>query len=105
MEQVMFDNLEGNEPRPEMFMKPVALFKDPFRRGRHKIVLMEFYKTLDTPCGKYNIKYNRGVDTHCAIGVIRIQNFGLKAVQDEHEKANTIISKHATKKMWIAFCF
>ena len=52
MEQVMFDNLEGNEPRPEMFMKPVALFKDPFRRGRHKIVLMEFYKTLNTPCGK-----------------------------------------------------
>ena len=70
----MFDNLEGTEPRPEMFMNPVALFKDPFRRGRHKIVLMEFYKTLDTPCGKYHIEYNIGSIPVVLLVFIRIQN-------------------------------
>ena len=53
LEGVMYATFEAKEPRPELLMKPVALFRDPFRQGRHKMVLTEFYKTMDEPSGKY----------------------------------------------------
>ncbi|GFN88365.1 glutamine synthetase [Plakobranchus ocellatus] len=38
-----------NFPVEDRFMKPVALYNDPFRRGQHKIVLCEVYANDWTP--------------------------------------------------------
>ena len=37
----------------DMYLKPVELFNDPFRRGQSKLALCEVYETMDSPAGKY----------------------------------------------------
>ena len=34
----------------DTFLKPVAMFRDPFRGGKHKLVLCETYNFDNTPC-------------------------------------------------------
>lgn len=36
----------------DVFLKPVAIFRDPFLKGKNKIVLCEIYKYDKTPHGK-----------------------------------------------------
>ena len=36
----------------DMFLEPAALFKDPFRGGRHKILLCDVYDSEKKPVGK-----------------------------------------------------
>ena len=45
----MFDTYENVDPRPELTMKPVAMFPCPFRKGKNKIVLCEFYDKERVP--------------------------------------------------------
>ncbi|KAJ8321547.1 hypothetical protein KUTeg_000903 [Tegillarca granosa] len=47
----MFKTFEGVEPRKEMILKPVAMYRDPFRRGRNKIALCELWETMEKPAG------------------------------------------------------
>jgi glutamine synthetase len=36
----------------DVFLKPVAIFNDPFLKNNNKLVLCETYKYDKTPCGK-----------------------------------------------------
>lgn len=53
----MYDTPEQTLPCPELAFTPVAMFRDPFRQGRHKIVLCEaeYADKRDKTVGK-NIK-------------------------------------------------
>ena len=47
-----FDTAEYLDPRPELYLQPVALYKDPFRKGNHKIVYCELlYPSDKKPVG------------------------------------------------------
>ena len=37
----------------DMYLRPVAMFKDPFRRGKNKLVLCEVFKYNQEPAGQY----------------------------------------------------
>jgi len=37
----------------DMYLHPVALFRDPFRCGKHKLVLCEVYKYNKKPAGMF----------------------------------------------------
>ena len=39
----------------DVYLYPVAMFKDPFRRGNNKLVLCETYTYNGTPTGEFNI--------------------------------------------------
>ena len=41
----------------DMYLRPCAVFKDPFRRGKNKLVLCEGYKYNNDPAGRYNWPY------------------------------------------------
>ena len=41
----------------DMYLRPCAVFKDPFRRGKNKLVLCEGYKYNNDPAGRYNWQY------------------------------------------------
>lgn len=45
----IFDTFEDIDPRPECTMKPVTLYRCPFRKGKHKIVLCEVYDKERVP--------------------------------------------------------
>ncbi|KAJ8321546.1 hypothetical protein KUTeg_000902 [Tegillarca granosa] len=45
----MFKTFEGVEQRKELVLKPVVMYRDPFRRGRNKMVLCELWATMDKP--------------------------------------------------------
>ncbi|WAR22934.1 GLNA1-like protein, partial [Mya arenaria] len=53
-----YDSAEEIEPEPELATVPVAMCRDPFRQGRHKIVLCE-PEYIDRP-GQH-VEYNRRV--------------------------------------------
>ena len=36
----------------DVYLKPVSIFRDPFRRGKNKLVLCETYKYNRTPAGR-----------------------------------------------------
>ena len=38
----------------DVYLHPVAMFKDPFRRGKNKIVMCETYKYNKLPTGEGN---------------------------------------------------
>ncbi|CAC5398559.1 glnA [Mytilus coruscus] len=46
----MWDDVEGKpENFKEMILKPVAMFKNPFFRSPHKLVICEFWLNMETP--------------------------------------------------------
>ena len=47
------DQAEGSNS--DVFIKPVAIFKDPFLRGKNRLVLCETYKFDKTPHGKIKL--------------------------------------------------
>lgn len=57
-EEVSWWNFDGSSSgqaegsNSEVYLKPVALFKDPFMLGHNKIVLCETYNFDMKPCGK-----------------------------------------------------
>ena len=40
----------------DMYLYPVALFRDPFRRGKNKLVLCEVYDSNKDPAGKISAR-------------------------------------------------
>ena len=46
----LFDTIEDYDPRPELTLKPVAMFRCPFRKGKHKIVLCQPMDKERVPC-------------------------------------------------------
>jgi len=39
----------------DVFLKPVTLFRDPFRRGEHKLLLCETLKYNRKPTGEHRL--------------------------------------------------
>ena len=39
----------------DMYLHPIALFKDPFRRGKNKIALCEVYDYRKLPAGRLDV--------------------------------------------------
>ena len=39
----------------DMYIKPCAMFKDPFRRGDHKLIMCEVFKYDMTKAGEYSL--------------------------------------------------
>ncbi|KAL5006627.1 hypothetical protein ScPMuIL_015433 [Solemya velum] len=46
---LMYNNFEGKEPRVEVLIVPVSLYRDPFRRGKNKLVFCQIYEKMDKP--------------------------------------------------------
>jgi len=44
-------NHSEREDYRDMILKPVVMFENPFYRCPHKLVLCEFWVTMDTPAG------------------------------------------------------
>ncbi len=51
----------------DMYLYPVAMYRDPFRLGNHKLVLCDTYKYNKKPAGELPLKVTR-VDLSGLIG-------------------------------------
>ena len=50
----MWSDKEGTKFQ-EMILKPVAMFENPFFHSPHKLVLCDFWLTMDKPAGNSSI--------------------------------------------------